>query len=100
MNRRQLSKKSVVVAASDQISSTLEDEVVILNLADSVYYGLNPVGAHIWTLIQQPRTIEEVVSMLLDEYEVERSQCLADVSALIQQMVDRQLVKIVDEPPA
>jgi hypothetical protein len=44
--------QSVVVAASEQISCPLGEESAILNLKNSVYYGLDPVGAHVWKLLR------------------------------------------------
>ena len=49
----------VVVAARQQISCDLADEVAILNLESGVYYGIDAVGALIWNLVQQPRTRSE-----------------------------------------
>jgi hypothetical protein len=66
-----LSAQSVIVAASEQLSSNMGGETVILNLADSTYYGLDPVGTRVWDLVQEPKTVREVVDTLLQEYEVD-----------------------------
>ncbi len=66
-----LSAQSVVVAANEQLSSNMGGETVILNLADSTYYGLDPVGTRVWDLVQEPKTVREVVDTLLQEYEVD-----------------------------
>jgi hypothetical protein len=36
--------KERLVAATDQVSTTLDDEVVVLNLSTGTYFGLNEVG--------------------------------------------------------
>jgi len=92
-----LSVDSVVVAAREQVSCKLEDEAAILNLASGVYYGLDPVGARIWHLIQQPRSVQEVLDTLLDHYEVERERCARDLLALLQKLLAEGLVKVIDE---
>jgi hypothetical protein len=38
---------STIIAVKDQVSSVLGEEAVILSLDNSVYYGLDPVGARI-----------------------------------------------------
>ena len=88
------SRTSMVVAASDQVSSELADEVVILSLRNGVYYGLNPVGARIWQLIQQPTTIATVIDTLLDEYDVEPEQCERDAYALLEHLREEGLVEV------
>ena len=55
-----LSLHSVVVAAAEQVSCPLGEEAAILNLKNSVYYGMNPVGARIWELLKQPRSVGEL----------------------------------------
>ncbi len=47
-----ISLESVAVASSDQISSDLLGEAVILDLKQGVYHGLDATGARIWNLLQ------------------------------------------------
>jgi hypothetical protein len=53
--RAEIAKTSTVVAAKDQVSCDLAGEAVILNLKSGIYYGLNPVAARVWSLIQRAR---------------------------------------------
>ncbi len=88
---------SSVVATSEQASSDLEGEAVILNLKSGAYYGLNAVGASIWNLIQQPRTVSEIRDTLLAEYEVDSEQCDRELLALLQQLEAEGLIEVKDE---
>ena len=63
-------KTSIVATAKDQVWCELAGEAVILNLKSGVYYGLSPVGARVWSLIQEPKIVSAVLDMLLEEYEV------------------------------
>ena len=92
-----ISTSSVVVAAQDQVSSDLGEEVVILQLRNGVYYGLDEVGARIWDLIQEPRTVNEIRDLLLDEYDVEPERCERDLLALLEELVAEGLVEVGDE---
>ena len=56
-----------VVVADDVVSCDLDGEAAILNLKDGVYYGLDPIGAKIWNLIQNPRTLNDVVEKIWEE---------------------------------
>lgn len=92
--RERLSGSSVVQVCADQISCDLTGEVAILNLTTGTYFGLDEVGARIWNLIQQPRTVDEVKAALLEEYEVEASQCEADLLSLLAEMAVAGLVEL------
>lgn len=89
-----LSANSIVVMAQEQISCPLGEESAILNLKNSMYYGLDPVGARVWSLLQQPRSIREVRDALLSEYEVEADQCETDLLALLEKMLSEGLIEV------
>ena len=95
-----LSGQSVVVAAKDQVSCDLEGEVAILSLANGIYYGLDPIGAHVWTLLQQPRRVEEIRDAVLREYEVEPERCQSDLLALLERLQSEGLIEVSDGPAA
>ena len=94
--RESISLDATVVASKEQASADLGDEAAILNLKDGVYYGLDPVGARIWKLIQEPRTVREVRDTLLAEYDVDADRCEQDLIVLLEQLAQRQLIDLVD----
>jgi hypothetical protein len=86
---------SQVVAIPDQVSCDVAGEIAILNLRDGVYYGLNPVGARIWTLIQQPTPVAEIKSVILAEFEVEPVACEADLLRVLSDLASYGLLDVV-----
>jgi len=93
-----LSAQSVVVAAKDQVSCDLEGEAAILSLANGIYYGLDLVGAQVWTLLQQPRRVEEIRDAVLQEYEVEPERWQSDLLALLERLRAEGLIEVRDGP--
>lgn len=89
-----LSAHSVVVAAPEQVSCPLGEASAILNLKNTVYYGLDPVGARIWNLLQRPRTVGEVRDALLAEYEVDAERCERDLLGLLEKMRAEGLIQV------
>ena len=88
-----LDATSRVVAASDQVSTELEGEAVILHLGDGVYYGLNPVGARLWSLLEEPRAVSELRDALVADYEVDAETAERDVLELLGELMDRGLLE-------
>ena len=86
--------ESRVVVSKDQVSCDLEGEAAILNLKNSVYYGLDPVGARVWQLIQEPTTLAQIREVLRAEYDVETSQLETDIRDLVEQMAEQGLIEI------
>jgi len=89
-----LSVHSIVVATTEQVSCPLGDESAILNLKNSVYYGMNPVGARVWNLVQQPKSVLQLRDTLLEEYDVEATRCERDLLDLLEQMRLEGLIEV------
>jgi hypothetical protein len=91
---------STIVQAGDQVSTDLAGEVVILGLKSGGYYGLNSVGARIWSLIQEPRRLADIRRAILEEYEVDGDRCERDLQELLQQLTAEGLIEITDDATA
>ncbi len=95
-----LTLDDIVVVSDNQVSADLSDEVVILGMKEGEYFGVEAVGARIWTLLQTPRRLGDVVATLTDEYAVPAERCTAEVLAFVEDLVDRGLVTCrVEEAP-
>ena len=93
-----ISTESTVVASKDQISCDLEGEAAILNLKNGTYFGLDPVGATIWSLIVQPRRVVEIRDALIDQFDVEAERCSRDLLQLLGELRAHGLIQVLDEP--
>jgi hypothetical protein len=89
-----LTPSSVVAAADEQVSAHLEGEAVILSLREGVYYGLDAIGAKIWELLQEARTVAELRDAVVGDYDVESGAAEQDVIRLLTEMHELGLVKI------
>lgn len=92
-----ITAQSTVVARQNQVFADLEGEAVILNLETGIYHGLNETGCTIWHLVQSPNSVASICDHLVAEYDVEPGQCLAEVLALLGQMVTAGILETCDE---
>jgi hypothetical protein len=84
-----------LVAARDQVSCELDGQAVILGLADGVYYGLDPVGATVWALLErEPHTVAQLRDAVTGEFEVDAPTAEADLIELMGDMLARGLVEL------
>jgi len=83
-----------VVASRDQVSVDVDGEAVILNLADGVYYGLDPVGARVWEMLAVPRSVAELRDAVVAEWDVDAPTAEADLIELLAEMATRGLVDV------
>lgn len=65
---------------------TLGDEIVVLDLRSSRYLSVTGVGVDIVSMLSEDRTEDEVVSALLDRYDVEENVLRKDASSFLAQL--------------
>src|SRR5512137_812340 len=92
-----LSESSIIVVTKDQVSCDLSGEAAILNLKTSTYFGLNTVGASIWKLIQEPKTVSQVLEAIIEEFDVDTARCENDILELLQELSRHGLIEIIEE---
>ncbi len=90
-----LSPSSRVRIPDGILSRNLQGEEVILNLDTGVYWGLDPLGARIWQLLQQQNSLDTIVKTLLDEYDVPEARLRRDLGDLLTRLVENGLVEVV-----
>lgn len=88
---------AVVVAAEGQLGAAVEDERVLLDRDADRYYGLNPVGARIWELVQQPARLDELREAITAEFDVDAETCERDLRAFLADLADAGLVEVADD---
>ena len=90
--------QTVIVAAKDQLSSSIGGETVILGLHAGHYYGVGDVGARVWQLIQEPRRVADIHETIVAEYEVEPGVCETDLLKLLDELAAARLVEVRTDP--
>ena len=83
-----------IIATRDQVSNDLGDEKIILNMKTGEYYGMNAVGSHVWDMIQESRTVDEVIAALVEKYGIDQERCEHDIMALLKEMSEVGLIEV------
>jgi hypothetical protein len=76
------------------MARTVGDETVIRDLTTGTYFGLDTVGARIWELIGEGKTLTQVCDQMLEEFEVSREELERDTLRLAQELADQGLVAV------
>ncbi len=92
-----ISADTSIVAARNQVSADIGNEMAVLNLDSGVYYGLNEVGAYIWSFIEEPRTVLEITRHIQASYEIDSGTCHDDLLQLLDKLAEADLIEVRDE---
>jgi len=83
-----------VVVVPNVIARDLGGETVLLNLKTGTYFGLDSVGARLWSLIQSGSTIAAMSDALASEFDAEPSVIESDIKRLLTDMAAQGLVSL------
>jgi len=84
--------ESKVQRNPEMVSGNMDGEVVMLSIQRGEYFGLDKIGSRIWELIENPRSIEEIKAILLEEYEVDEETCLIDLIEFLEDLQNKGLI--------
>jgi hypothetical protein len=88
---------TVLVQDSEPIPATVDDEVVLLSVRAGNYFGLNRVGSEIWNMLTEPRRVGDIFETLAQSHDVDADTMTRDVTAFLDTLIERGLVRVV--PP-
>ncbi|KAA1395195.1 PqqD family protein [Aeromicrobium ginsengisoli] len=91
-----VSATTVLHASDSVLLRQAGTETVLLDLTSEEFFGLDGAGARMYELLAEPRTIDAVADVIVDEYDVDRDQLVADLVDLAAELVERGLV-VADE---
>lgn len=86
--------ETVLVRSRDPVSVEVDQTVVMLGLEQGKYYGLEGVAGRIWALLDEPRSVRDVCTALIAEYEIEPEACLSEVTSFLSELAREKLVRV------
>ena len=66
----------------------------MMDIENGEYYALNEVGTRVWELTKEKITINNIISILLNEYDVNADQCRESILNFIERLYYDDLIKI------
>lgn len=89
-----VASNSIVSLGDEVLSRTVKGEDLILSLNKGEYFGLEEVGSLIWQKVRETCSIEEIVTAVVDEFDVQRPKAEEDTLSLLKALQAEGLVKI------
>ena len=89
-----INKDSIVQKNESIITSELEGKAVMMSIENGQYYGFDEIATDIWTSIDTPIAIGELVSRLTEKYDVSKERCEESVIAFLTKLYNENLIEI------
>jgi hypothetical protein len=87
---------SKIVQKEGNIVSDMDGEKVMLNIQNGKYYNLGTLGGEIWSLINEPIILNQLVLKLMEDYEVKKQECENQILAFLTSLQQEDLIEIIE----
>lgn len=84
------------IREQDVIWTKLNGTVVAMGIGSGKYFEIEGVGQLIWELLEQQRSISELVEAIVAEHEVDAAACERDVREFITALQAADLVQKIE----
>jgi len=75
----------------------IEGEMVILDLDEEKYFGLDDVGTAMWQALTETGSGSQALDRLLEEYAVDRATLAADLVRLLERLHELSLLTLHED---
>ena len=82
---------TVIARGTKHVETRMGDETVMMSIEQGKYFAVGSTAQRIWECLAQPTTITAIVDRLIDEYEIERTQCMSEVTVFVAHLMDNGL---------
>jgi hypothetical protein len=87
--------ESLIAWSEVPVATEVDQEVVLMNVGRGRCYGLGEAGSSVWRRLASPIRVDDLCRELLLEYRADRDVLERDVLALLEQMQEEGLVKVI-----
>lgn len=77
---------------TDLSARTIGGETIVLDLPSSQYFAITGIGSRVFQLLAEEQTLDELVTAITAEYDVDESTARRDVTTFVDRLRQAQLL--------
>jgi hypothetical protein len=91
-----LNRDCVVQRDDEVIAADADQDVVMVSIANGLYYAVSDIAREIWTAIDRPKKISDLIDDLTATYNVDRHLCEEETLSFLEDLRTEGLLKVRD----
>ena len=88
----------IVQRDADVIAAEADKDLVMVSIANGLYYGVSDVAREIWESIEQPKKISNLIDDLVRTYNIDRTTCKDETLSFLEDLRTEGLLRVSGEP--
>ena len=89
-----LNLDSVVQRSSDVMAAEAGRDLVMVSIANGLYYGVSDIAREVWVAIEHPKKISDLIDDLLATYNVDKAKCEAETLSFLEDLLSEHLLQV------
>jgi hypothetical protein len=82
----------------DVIVAEADRDLVMVSIANGLYYGVSDVAREIWEAIECPKKISDLVDDLAGTFNIDRTTCGQETLSFLEDLRTEGLLRVSDGP--
>ena len=91
----ELTPQCIVTRKAGIPSTQVEKDLVMMNIDQNSFYGLDNVGKVIWEKLESPISVGTLCLELIEMFDVSQDVCQAEVLTFLQQLHNESMLEII-----
>jgi Coenzyme PQQ synthesis protein D (PqqD) len=91
-----LNSNCIVQRDPDVIAAEADRDLVMVSIANGLYYGVSDVARVIWETIERPKKISDLIDDLAGTYNIDRITCEQETLSFLEDLRAEGLLKVSD----
>lgn len=85
----------------DLIATDMDGDTVMMSMERGEYFGIGGVGSFVWSLLENPVSLNDIVEAICAEFDVDETTCRGDMEHFIAELRQHGLTisALSDCPP-
>jgi hypothetical protein len=78
----------------DLLSVDMDGETVMMDINSGNYFGINPVGSHIWDLLEETCTVQTILDGVQESFEINAEDNVQeDIINFLTGLLEQKLIQ-------
>ena len=92
-----LNLDSIVQRDPDVMAAEAGQDLVMVSIANGLYYGVSDIAREVWVAIEHPKKISDLIDDLLATHNVDRARCEAETLSFLEDLLSEHLLQVINE---
>ncbi len=91
-----LTLDTIIQRVTDVIAAEVDQDLIMVSVANGCYYGVSDVAREIWDAIERPQKISDLIGGLAATYKVDSSSCEEQTLSFLESLRAEGLLQVKD----